>query len=234
VKIAIMQPYFMPYIGYFQLIAAVDKFVIYDDVQFIKGGWINRNRLLSNGKAMNFNVEMSGASANKKINEIELSKNQKWKMKLLKTISQSYSKAPNFKEVYPLFEAIILYTPENGLLADYVTNGILSICNFLDISTKIGLTSSVYENEVLSGQERVLDICRKEECSLYLNPIGGVDLYSTEVFNDNKMDLKFIKTCNISYSQTKHEFVSSLSILDIIMYNSKAEVKEMLDNYTLI
>jgi hypothetical protein len=233
-NIAIMQPYFLPYIGYFQLINAVDKFIFYDDVQYMKGGWINRNRLLANGQVAYFNVEMSGASANKKINEVEISRNLKWKKKLIKTISQAYSKAPNFKNVILLIEGIIMFKTKNGLLSEYVINSITAVCDYLDISTEIGLTSSVYDNSILSGQGRVLDICSKEKSSSYVNPIGGLELYSQEAFNNCGLKLRFIETVSEKYSQGNLEFVPSLSILDVMMHNSKSEIKTMLDEYELI
>ena len=99
-----MQPYFLPYIGYFQLIKAVNLFIIYDDVQFIKGGWINRNYILSNRNKSMFNLILKGASANKLINEISVQTDQN---KLLKTIYHSYKKAPYFEFVYPLIENIL-------------------------------------------------------------------------------------------------------------------------------
>jgi len=233
-NIAIMQPYFLPYIGYFQLINAVDKFIFYDDVQYMKGGWINRNRLLANGQVAYFNVEMSGASANKKINEVELSRNLKWKKKLLKTISQAYSKAPNFKDVILLIEEIIMFKTKNGLLSEYVIHSITAVCDYLDISTTIAVTTSIYDNSILSGQDRVLDICSKEKSSTYINPIGGLELYSRKAFNCNGLKLQFIETLGKEYSQGNQEFFPSLSILDVMMHNSKAEIKEMLDEYELI
>lgn len=113
-KLAIMQPYFLPYIGYFQLINAVDTFVLLDDVNYINKGWINRNQLLLNGKAHLFTLPLQKASQNKLINQLELSNETKWKDKLLKTIETAYKKAPQFHLVFPLISQILQY-PESNL-----------------------------------------------------------------------------------------------------------------------
>ena len=231
-KIAIMQPYFLPYIGYFQLIKAVDKFVLYDDVNYINKGWINRNNLLVNGKAFLFTVPLKDASQNKLINQIELSDDPKWRPKLLQTVGQSYKKAPYFAQVYPIVERILHNTSPR--VADLIFGSIQEIMQYLAITTDLVRSSAVYGNEQLKAQDRIIDICRQENAKLYINPIGGQQLYNYLAFDAEKITLRFIKTNPLVYKQFQNEYVPFLSVLDILMFNSVAEVNALLDLYELV
>lgn len=230
-KIGIMQPYFFPYIGYWQLINAVDKYVIYDDVQYIKGGWINRNRILVDGEPKLINLLMNGASPNKLINEVYASNNIVYKNKLLKTIKHSYSKAPYFEFIYPIIEKIIL--SEEEVLSLYLKNSIEIIANYLEMNTEFILSSDINKDNKLHGQDRVLHICKVLGATEYYNAIGGKELYADQDFKDNDISLKFLRTEAIKYKQFDNEFISNLSIIDVLMFNSEEEVKKMLDLYTL-
>lgn len=231
-KVGIMQPYFLPYIGYWQLLNAVDKYVIYDDVNFIKGGWINRNRMLVNGEPKLFNIQMQGASPNKLINEIEVSNNKVWKKKLLKTIENSYRKAPFYTDVFPIIEEIINYDECN--LAKYLANSIKKVCNYLNIETELIVSSTLYKDNSLKSQEKVIEICKELKATEYYNAIGGQELYSYEDFKDVDIKLSFLKSNEIKYKQLKDEFVANLSILDVLMFNSINDVRNFLNQYELI
>ena len=228
-KLGIMQPYFLPYIGYFQLISMVDKYVIYDDVQYIKGGWINRNRMLLNGKDFMFNLLLLGASPNKLINEVEVSPNQS---KLLKTIELAYKKASNFNVIYPLIEEIINYNDKN--LGKYIGNSIIRIANYLHFNTEFIYSSDIKKNNELKAKEKVLHLCELLGAAEYINAIGGQDLYLKEEFKHKNIDLRFFKTQPIEYKQFKNDFIPYLSILDVMMFNSVEEINKMLDKYELI
>lgn len=231
-EIGIMQPYFFPYIGYWQLINAVDKYVIYDDVNFIKGGWINRNRILINDKPGFINLKMDGASPNKLIKEIQVSSDNRWKSKLLKTIEHSYKKAPFFEKVYPILEEIVNYDEVN--LALYLENSIKKIAEYLDIKTEFILSSSINKDNSLKGQDKVIEICKILRATEYYNSIGGAELYSTDSFDANGIELKFLKTESIEYKQFNNEVIPYLSIVDVMMFNSKEDIKKMLDKYSLM
>ena len=231
-KVGIIQPYFLPYIGYWQLLNAVDKYVIYDDVNFIKGGWINRNRMLVNGEPKLFNIQMQGASPNKLINEIEVSNNTVWKKKLLKTIENSYRKAPFYTDVFPIIEEIINYDECN--LAKYLANSIKKVCNYLNIETELIVSSTLYKDNSLKAQEKVIEICKELKATEYYNAIGGQELYSYEDFKDVDIKLSFLKSNEIKYKQLKDEFVANLSILDVLMFNSINDVRNFLNQYELI
>jgi hypothetical protein len=231
-KIAIMQPYFFPYIGYFQLIAAVDKFIVYDDVNFINRGWINRNNILNNGKSSLISVPLVGASQNKRIKDIELLYNDKWRISVLKNIELNYKKAPYFKIGYDLLQSVINTNSPN--ISEFNFNGIKCVCDYLNLTTSIVPSSGKYQNSDLKSQIRILDICQKESATSYYNPIGGINLYEKDNFTNNSIDLKFIKTKDVNYKQFKHEFIPNLSILDVLMFNSINEIKELLTRFEII
>jgi hypothetical protein len=228
-KIGIMQPYFLPYIGYFQLINAVDKYVIYDDVNFIKGGWINRNRILFNGGTLMINVPMQGASSFKKINEIQVGGHIE---KLLPTINQAYKKAPYYQEVFPLIADILQYKEEN--LARFIANSIIMLAEYMQIKTEFILSSDLKKNNELIAQDKVLSICKILHASEYYNAIGGQELYDKLVFAKNNIELQFLKTKSINYNQFTSEFIPNLSIIDALMFNSIEDIHEMLNQYELV
>jgi WbqC-like protein family len=227
-----MQPYIFPYIGYFQLIKAVDKFILYDDVNFINRGWINRNRILVNGKDSMFTVPLKDASQNKLINQIDVNWDNNWKSKFLKTIEQSYKKAPFYVEILPIIEESI--EVKEGEFSKIIEQNIRLICKYLDIETEIVSSSSIYQNINKKAQERILDICLQEKANHYINPIGGLELYDKEVFSQENMQMNFIKSLPVEYKQFKNDFVPWLSIIDVLMFNSKEEINKFLDNYELI
>lgn len=227
-----MQPYIFPYIGYFQLIKAVDKFILYDDVNFINRGWINRNRILVNGKDSMFTIPLKDASQNKLINEIDVNWDNNWKSKFLKTIEQSYKKAPFYAEVHPIIEKTI--EADGGQFSSIVELNLRLICDYLEIKTEIISSSLIYQNTNKKAQERILDICLQEKADHYINPIGGLDLYYKEAFAKENMQMNFIKSLSFEYKQFKNEFVPWLSIIDVLMFNSKEEINKFLDNYELV
>lgn len=229
--LAIMQPYLFPYIGYFQLLNAVDKFVIYDDVAYINRGWINRNCILNNGKSQLFTVPLKDASQNKLIHEISIDSDQKWRDKLLKTIQQNYKKAPHFAGVFPLIERILQQSESS--ISTYVYHSLRMICEYLSIDTPIIETSRIYNNAHLKAQERILDICLQEKADHYINPTGGRELYNKELFAENGIKLNFIRANEVPYPQFNNEFVPWLSIIDVMMFNTPEQIHELLKTYTL-
>lgn len=233
-KLAIMQPYFMPYIGYFQLINTVDKFIFYDDVTFIKQGWINRNRILINNQANMFSLPLANASSHTLIKDVVISKNryEKWKKSFLSSIMFNYKKAENYEEIRVLIEDILYEPPES--ISEFAIKSVIEISNYLNITTDFEICSESYSNTHLSGQSRVIDICRQEGATTYINPIGGIDLYSEAKFLAQNINLFFIKTENVLYKQYSAEFVPFLSIIDVLMFNDKEKVLNMLNDFELV
>lgn len=231
-KIGIMQPYFVPYIGYWQLMNAVDKYVIYDDVNYIKGGWINRNRILVDGQPHYFNLPVLGASSNKKINEIQVNNEEVLIKRNLRCIEAAYKKAPFFLDGFPLVEQILRCQEKN--VASYIKKSFEIICSYLNIKTELIMSSDLNKDNKLKGQDKVLSICSLLKATEYYNAIGGQELYSFEDFKEKGIELKFLKTDNIVYHQYGNLFQSNLSIIDVIMFNQKEKINEMLMQYELI
>jgi hypothetical protein len=227
--VAIMQPYFFPYIGYFQLINSVDSFVFYDDVNYIKQGWINRNRILLNGANHMLTLQVVSSSSFKKINEITVgNKNSK----ILKTIVQAYIKAPYFNETFPLIENILLYTEKN--LAKFIQNAIVQISSHLEINTKLIVSSHIDKNLELRGKDKVISICKQLGATRYINSIGGQQLYDKKEFQDAGIQLCFIKPKLVEYKQLNNSFIPGLSILDVLMFNGKNKTKDLLTEFELV
>jgi hypothetical protein len=232
-KIAIMQPYVFPYIGYFQLINSVDQFIVYDNIQYTKKGWINRNRILANGKDQLITLPIKKNSDYLNIVERELSESwEKDKNKILNIIKSSYSKAPYFQETFELISKCLNYSEVN--LFKFIYNSIVLINDYLEIKTSITISSTIDIDHTLRSQDKVLSLCKSQNAEIYINSIGGMELYDKKIFKQNNIELNFIKSNPIQYKQFNTEFVSWLSIIDVLMFNSKEQIKEYLNNYTLI
>jgi hypothetical protein len=232
-KLAIMQPYFMPYVGYFQLINSVDQFVIYDNIQYTKKGWINRNRILANRKDQLITLPIKKDSDYLDVVERELSESwEKDKNKMINIIKSSYNKAPYFEEIFKLISQC-LNNPEENLFK-FIYDSIILINSYLEIKTPIIISSSINADHTLKSQDKVLSLCKTQKADVYINSIGGVELYDKETFKQNGVKLNFIKSNPIQYKQLNNEFIPWLSIIDVMMFNSKEQIKEYLNNYTLV
>ena len=232
--LGIMQPYLFPYIGYFQLINSVDKFVIYDDVNFIKQGWINKNRILLNCNEYAFTVPLSNASSFQTIDKTAI--NYKlfpaWKDKFLKTLAQAYTKAPNYAVVAELVNNVLSQNQET--ISQMALTSIADIYSYLGLEKDIVPTSACYNNNEFKASERVIDICKKEGATAYINPIGGQELYAKAAFAAAGLQLNFIKSHKIEYPQFKCAFVPWLSIIDLLMLLSKEQIILYLSAYELV
>ena len=227
-----MQPYIFPYIGYFQLIHAVDTFVFYDDVNFIKGGWINRNRLLINGAERLVTFPCLGASQNKLINQVVIDSNSRSYRKILNSIQFNYQKALYFSEVYAILNSVL--KNENVTIANLAGQSIVSVLNYLNIKKNIKYSSEEFsDTRGLDKAERLIKISRALNAEVYVNSIGGRDLYRREDFAEFNIKLKFLEPCLKSYGQFSSPGITNLSIIDVLMFNSKDEVLDLMSNYIL-
>ena len=255
-KLAIMQPYFMPYIGYFQAISAVDKYILYSNLNFIKESWMNRNRLLMrDGKIVTITVPLKSKSSYSMIYDVEIDNSKPWKEKMLKTIQMCYGKKPFYNEISDLLNTML--TPEYTHLKDLNNSTIVSISHYLDIQTVIDVDNSRFldmEKGMVNIEEdysdlpyllktkpirkvaRVIEMCRREGSNDFYNAIGGQELYSKEEFKQYDIRLNFVRTNNIEYRQDskKGEFVSNLSIIDVLMNNGKIGTQKLLQEYVIV
>lgn len=231
-KIAIMQPYLFPYLGYWQLINSVDVFVIFDDVNYINRGWINRNNILVANKAHMFTIPVVNASQNRIISDCFFTSEMKIYHKFLKTLEQAYKKAPFFSEVFPLIERIVTF--ENKQISQMILNQFKVILGYLNITKEFVFSSEIDKDERLKNQSKIIEICNKLHADMYINAIGGKALYDFETFLKNNIILKFLNSKIYSYKQFSTEFVPNLSFIDVLMFNSSEAVKEALEHYDLI
>lgn len=228
-KLGIMQPYFMPYIGYFQLMKAVDKYVVYDDVNYIKGGWANRNHILINGEKEMFTVTLQKASPNKLFNEIVIGDDFK---KLMKTLQMNYSRAINFDQTMVLMERIISFP--NKQLAVFIANSFREILSYLSVETEILMSSEIPKDNSLRGKDKIIQICEILGADTYYNAVGGKNLYDQEEFREHGITLNFVDSLPQVYSQLhSREFVSGLSMIDVLMNNTKDKVNSLLESYQI-
>ena len=230
-RVGIMQPYFLPYIGYWQLIQAVDVFVVYDNIKYTKKGWINRNRFLLNGQDAVFSLPLRKDSDFLNVNERDLAESFN-REELLNRFREAYRRAPLHCEAMRLLETIIRHPGSN--LFDYIFHSIRSVCDHLGVKTRLVVSSSLLCDHSQKSAERVLGICRALGASEYVNPIGGTELYSKHEFAEQGLRLNFLKSRDFNYPQGNHAFVPWLSILDVMMFNSRDRIREELaQGYTL-
>ena len=231
-KIAIMQPYFLPYIGYFQLIAAVDLFIVYDNIKYTKKGWINRNRLLQNASDAIFSVPLQKDADTLPIDQRVIAKDFDPAV-LLNRFSGAYRRAPYFASTYALLERIMHC--DNLNLFHFLHHAIKTTCAHLQISTTIQRSSTIDADHGLKGQDRVIAMCLAAGASVYINAIGGVELYSREHFANAGLDLKFLASKPLVYRQFDESFVPWLSIIDVMMFNAPELVQRAIStNFDLV
>jgi hypothetical protein len=212
-----MQPYFVPYLGYFQLIANSDLFVVYDRIKYTKKGWINRNRILRNGKDVYISLPIKGAPDDLHIVERYITDDFN-PQKLSAQIEGAYRKAPFYSDTKPLIDEILYF--QNHNLFEFTTNSIKRICAHLRINTPICTSSNISDNENLKSQEKVIALCQSIRADIYINPIGGIELYDKDLFRDKGIDLRFMRSIPFLYEQFENQFIPSLSIIDVMMFNS--------------
>lgn len=228
-----MQPYFFPYIGYFQLMNAVDNFIVYDNIQFSKKGWVQRNRILLEGADYLFSLPLKKDSDFLNIDQRCLADSYaKERDKILRIIHQAYGKAPFYSMAMPVIEECFLF--ENKNLFQFIFHSLMKIKAYLKIGTGFIVSSSIHEERGLSGQDRVIALCKTMGATEYVNAIGGQGLYKREDFTRCGIDLFFIKTHECLYPQFGNNFVPNLSMIDLMMFNSVDAIKTMLNNYDLV
>lgn len=234
-KIALMQPYFLPYLGYFQLINAADKFIFFDNVGFIKQGWIHRNNILLNGKKYRFTIPIQNISSFTHINHTKVSGNPSlWQQKLSRTFRHAYSKAPYFDSIFPQVDEL-LRGAINHTIADVAISSIQMVFTYLGIEKTLLRSGQRYDNSHMKLSKRVVNICQREGASGYINAIGGRYFFDTEYFEKSLIQLQFLKPNLRIYNQKNAPaFIAGLSILDVLMYNESSTVKAMLGDYTLL
>ncbi|MEF8698774.1 MAG: WbqC family protein [Candidatus Accumulibacter sp. UW20] len=224
-RLAVMQPYFFPYIGYFQLITAADLFIVYDNIKYTKKGWINRNRILQSGKGMTFSLPLKSASDCLDICQRELAADFR-RDKLLNQFKGAYEHAPYFAQTFPVIEQIICHKESN--LFRFLYHSLVSICKHLGITTQMQISSSIEIDHALRNKDKVLALCGALAAETYVNAIGGTALYSREPFAAAGIDLKFLSSRSFAYKQFGASFIPCLSIIDVLMFNDQEKIQTLI------
>ena len=231
-KLGIMQPYFVPYIGYWQLMNAVDKYIVYDDVNFIKGGWINRNRILINGEVKYFNIPMIGSSPNKLINEVNVNNSEPLIAKNIRILENAYKKAPYYADVFPVLEQVLRCGKDT--ISEYIFESFRLINAYLGIDTELIMSSTLDKDNSLKAQDKVLAICDLLGADEYYNTIAGKELYSFDAFREKGITLKLLRMLPVEYHQFGDHFEPNLSMIDVLMFNSKETIRGYLEQYEIV
>ena len=226
------QPYLLPYLGYWQLIHAADRFLIADDYDFIKAGWVNRNRILLNGAPYYLRVEMVEHTPSRLIMDKRVAMKPAWLNDKLRTLEMAYHRAPFFAQGYALAERILTYPERN--LALFLEHSIQEVCAYLGITTPISRSSELTGNSRFRREERIYDFCARLGADTYINLPGGQKLYDYGAFAAHGIRLRFIQPILKPYKQFGDRFVERLSILDAIMFNPPDALHAMLDDFAWI
>ena len=255
--LAIMQPYFMPYLGYFQAIAAVDKYILYDNLTYILSGWINKNRIRQRNNPPSWIiVPLKQKSSYTLIADTQIDNSKPWKKKILTSIRLAYAKADYFEEVMPLLEDI--FAADYDTISELNCQSIIKICKFLDLKTEVVADREPYldiekglklvedgdysafpymtQTHPIKKVARPIAICKLEGSDHFVNAIGGTELYSKEEFAQYGIKLNFIQMHEIKYPQKCNDgsYEPYMSIIDVLMHNGKEKTKQLLTEYTLV
>ncbi len=234
-KLGGMQPYFFPYIGYFSLIKHTDLWIVVDNVQFISRGWINRNRILKNkvGEIIYINVPLKKFPHKTPIKNVLIDNEKNWKDKILNQLV-IYSKAPYYKEVTSLLNKIFDF--ETLSISEFNIHSLKLICNYLGIDFNYVIFSNIKNfdtSKIKEPDDWALEACKFFKASEYVNPPGGKSFYNREKYLKNDIKLTFLNSNFKEYKTFSPNFISGLSIIDVMFWNSKEEILNILDNYTL-
>ncbi|WP_288923013.1 WbqC family protein [uncultured Bifidobacterium sp.] len=230
-KLGVMQPYFLPYLGYWQLMNLVDVYVIFDDVNYIKRGWIARNRIKMNGEAVRFGFQVSHASQNRRICDHERAGGPDEIRRMERELHTAYAHAPQFERVMPVMETILRNPQRN--LADWLCDSIYRIAEYAGIHTVFMRSSEIEYDRIGNGQDKILSLCEVLGATTYINAIGGRGLYVRDRFASRGIDLRFLEMNDVTYPQGPGEFIPSMSIVDVMMWNGPEDMRRLLTEYTL-
>ena len=231
VKIGIMQPYWFPYLGYFQHCVSVDKFVFLTDANYKKKGWINRNRIIVDSREHMITVPLQKASQNNKIFEQKVLQGHGWKKSILATLRHSYHKAPFYSAAISVVEQALM-SPAISI-SDYAIESIAAVFEYIQGRAPVFETSDKYNNADLIGENRIIDICLRAGADDYCNPISGCKLYDPASFRGRGLSLFFLEPGLKRYPQLSKKYIPSLSIIDALMMNSRSDMRELLNSYCL-
>ena len=225
-----MQPYFFPYLGYFQLMAACDIFALYDDAQYIKGGFVNRNRIHPAGGNSWFTLPVKTASHKLAINQRHYEDYGKTGPQLSR-LENCYGRAPHYDKVMALIDGVLRHPDRN--VAKLNAFLLEEICTYLGWNRKFVDSSSIDCSPHHRGQDKVIALCKKLGADRYINAPGGRSLYDAAAFRAHGLELSFLEPSCPPYRQFGGDFIPNLSIIDVLMFNEADAVRAMIEGATL-
>lgn len=224
-----MQPYFFPYIGYFQLMKAVETFIMLDDAQYVERSWMNRNRINLNDRPAWITMPVRNASR-------DLAINQRFYMLadgipvINRKIQAAYSKSPFFADISAMLAGIFEYADAN--VARFNSNLLISVGRALDLHCQVHFASEFDNPLHFRGEARILDLCQRLGVTHYVNAIGGTSLYQNESFRSVGIRLSFIRTRTVP--QQAPIDIGHLSIIHDMMQTGTECTRELLNMYDLV
>lgn len=235
-RVAINQPYFFPYLGYFSLIKQTEQFVLLDEVQFIKQGWIHRNRVLSEGGSWNYiRVPLEKYRQKDLISEVRINNKEEWRNEIFKHLLYYKKRAPYYQETIDTVEKALNIDTDSIVRLN--EHSLRVICNYIGIPadfkifTEMGLVVERSE----APDEVPLNICEAlGNVTEYWNLEGGASFYDRSKFEKAGIAIKFLKSNLLEYPQIQGGFEKALSILDVMMFNEPKKIRDMLDDFILI
>lgn len=228
-KLAIMQPYPFPYIGYFELMARVDRWVVLDVVQYTRRNWMNRNRILRPDEGWQYFVlPVSKMPLGASMRQIRLTNPDEAQRRLLAQLQHYRKRAPYFPKVMDMVCDVFSRVKTNRLV-DLNVASLNAVGEMLEIPTTLELCSSLgeLENVEYSGQV-VLQIAKRLNADIYINLPGGREIYDPREWTASGIRLAFTKMNDLSYECAPYAFEPNLSILDVLMWNSAEEIRAWL------
>lgn len=234
-KVVLMQPYFFPYLGYYTLMKHADRFVVFDTAQYIRRGWIHRNRILgSNGEPSYINASVVKAPRDTPIYEMKMHTASDWKETIMKGLQVYQKTAPYFEEVRELVRDCLAFPTDD--LTDFNVNVLKQTANYLGMETHITKLSDldIEFRDVQEPDDWGLQLSKSLHAATYVNAPGGQAIYSREKYARHGVELNFYQTNLHPYDQKQEQFQTGLSIIDVMMFNSKAEINHMIDDFQKI
>lgn len=228
---AIMQPYFFPYLGYYSLIKNSDKFILFDTVQFIRHGWIDRNRILKPGEGFQYiAVPLVKKALCTEIREMEIKNNVDWREKLIRQLEHYKKRAPFFRETIKVIEDSLDIDTDS--IVKLNENILKKTCEYFEVPFNISVFSemNLILEEVTHPGEWALNITKSLGGKTYINPIGGVDIFRMEQYVTAKIKLKFLGNNLTPYNQRRGSFEAGLSVIDVMMFNEPSAICKLIDD----
>jgi hypothetical protein len=234
-KLAIMQPYFFPYLGYFGLIKHSDRFIIFEIVQFMRHGWIERNRILKVGEGWQYiRAPLAKHSQKTAIKEVRINNNELWQNKILQQLVHYKHRSPYYKEVIGFLENALSFKTDS--ITELNAHLLAETCKYIGISfcREIFSEMNIAIEKASAADEWAINICKALAADTYINPPGGMDIFDRGKYVRANINLQFLKVNLKPYKQWGGTFEKALSIIDVMMFNKPEEIQAMLDDYQIL